>query len=151
MSTQKPQQGSPPLTPAFTPAMRDLQARGKNPFQGHPGHEDHHSVMHLGLGQCLPKDTYEARERRAYAMSVLDSPEKLMMYAQSENDSIPSQRLRFMQMAAGLSPERMNPGLNMPPEIGSKSNPSTPLKGPELGQRIVSGSGGFTIAGPSSG
>lgn len=34
----------------------------------------------------LPKDTYEARERRAYAMSVLDSPEKLMMYAQSEND-----------------------------------------------------------------
>jgi hypothetical protein len=56
-----------------------------------------------------------------------------------------------MQMAAGLSPERMNPGLNMPPEIGSKSNPSTPLKGPELGQRIVSGSGGFTIAGPSSG
>jgi formamidopyrimidine-DNA glycosylase len=65
--------------------------------------------------------------------------------------SISSQRLRFMQMACGLGPERMNPDFTMGPENGSKSNPSTPLKGPVLGQRIVSGTGGFTIGGPSSG
>jgi hypothetical protein len=31
-------------------------------------------------------DSFEDRERRGYAMSVLDSPDQLMMYAQSTGD-----------------------------------------------------------------
>ncbi|VUC32062.1 unnamed protein product [Clonostachys rosea] len=136
--SQQPRQAPPPSTLAFTPAMRDLQARGKNPFQGQPGHEDHHSVMHLGLGQCLPNDTYEARERRNFAMSVLNSPEKLMMYAQSEDDSISSQRLRFMQLAAGLPGER---------SISDRSR----FQAPALGEQITSGTDGHTVGEASSG
>ncbi|KJZ75041.1 hypothetical protein HIM_05527 [Hirsutella minnesotensis 3608] len=52
----------------------------------------------------LKTEPFEDRERRAYALSVLDSPEQLMMFAQSANDSIPSQRLRFSAILAGFEP-----------------------------------------------
>ncbi|KAL6910343.1 hypothetical protein GGI43DRAFT_378323 [Trichoderma evansii] len=52
------------------------------------------------LRSCKAED-FESRQRRAFAASVLDRPEQLMMYAQSTNDSIASQRHRFMTILCG--------------------------------------------------
>ncbi|POR38995.1 Uncharacterized protein TPAR_00804 [Tolypocladium paradoxum] len=52
----------------------------------------------------LKTESFEDRERRGFALSVLDNPEQLMMYAQSTSDSIPSQRRRFSAMLAGFEP-----------------------------------------------
>ncbi|KAL7937432.1 hypothetical protein V8C35DRAFT_292497 [Trichoderma chlorosporum] len=50
-------------------------------------------------------EPFETRERRAYALAVLDRPEQLMMYANSTNDSVASQRLRFTAMMCGFENE----------------------------------------------
>ncbi|QUC23837.1 uncharacterized protein UV8b_08078 [Ustilaginoidea virens] len=69
----------------FTPAMRDRQARGKNPYK-----------------LTSRTESFQDRERRDFALSVLDSPEQLMMYALSAGDSVPGQRVRFMRMLCGF-------------------------------------------------
>ncbi|KZZ98668.1 hypothetical protein AAL_03186 [Moelleriella libera RCEF 2490] len=51
----------------------------------------------------LSTGTFEAREKRGFALAVLDDPEQLMMYAQSTGDSIPGQRHRFMAMLCGFN------------------------------------------------
>ncbi|KAM0257822.1 hypothetical protein ACHAQJ_004126 [Trichoderma viride] len=56
------------------------------------------------LRSCKAED-FETRERRAFAAAVLDRPEQLMMYAQSTNDSIASQRQRFTAMLCGYDKE----------------------------------------------
>lgn len=40
----------------------------------------------LMMGYRPKNESFEERERRQFALSVLDSPEQLMMYAQSTND-----------------------------------------------------------------
>ncbi|KAJ4859123.1 hypothetical protein V8C43DRAFT_296965 [Trichoderma afarasin] len=50
-------------------------------------------------------EAFETRERRAYALAVLDRPEQLMMYANTSNDSLASQRLRFTAMMCGYEDE----------------------------------------------
>ncbi|KAL6698967.1 hypothetical protein J3F84DRAFT_238740 [Trichoderma pleuroticola] len=50
-------------------------------------------------------EPFETRERRAYALAVLDRPEQLMMYASTANDSVASQRLRFTAMMCGFEDE----------------------------------------------
>ncbi|KAM0486135.1 hypothetical protein ACHAPX_000837 [Trichoderma viride] len=52
------------------------------------------------LRRCRAED-FETRQRRAFAASVLDQPEQLMMYAQSGHDSIAGQRHRFMTIMCG--------------------------------------------------
>ncbi|CAK7272039.1 hypothetical protein SEPCBS119000_004913 [Sporothrix epigloea] len=54
-----------------------------------------------------PLDCFHNLERRRRAALVLDSPELLMMYAQSTNDSIPSVRMKFMSELCGLDSETM--------------------------------------------
>ncbi|OAQ96431.1 hypothetical protein LLEC1_06622 [Akanthomyces lecanii] len=57
-------------------------------------------------GGCSPKnESFEEREKRQFALAVLDSSEQLMMYAQSTNDSIPGQRYRFMLALCGFADE----------------------------------------------
>ncbi|PNP39066.1 hypothetical protein TGAM01_v205364 [Trichoderma gamsii] len=51
--------------------------------------------------RCCRAEDFETRQRRAFAASVLDRPEQLMMYAQSEHDSIAGQRHRFMTIMCG--------------------------------------------------
>ncbi|ODA81682.1 hypothetical protein RJ55_00184 [Drechmeria coniospora] len=58
----------------------------------------------MRIGRAFKSERLEDRERRAFALAVLDSPEQLMMYAQSTGDSIPSQRRRFCAMLAGFEP-----------------------------------------------
>ncbi|OAA67178.1 hypothetical protein SPI_01754 [Niveomyces insectorum RCEF 264] len=48
-----------------------------------------------------PLEDFETVSRRRHAALVLDSPELLMMYAQSMNDSIPATRLRFTRIMCG--------------------------------------------------
>ncbi|KAF4582031.1 centromere protein B dimerization [Ophiocordyceps camponoti-floridani] len=54
-----------------------------------------------GVGVDRTAD-FEERERKAFALSILTNPDKLSMFAQSNNDSIPSQRLRFTAVLAGF-------------------------------------------------
>ncbi|EGR52245.1 uncharacterized protein TRIREDRAFT_102619 [Trichoderma reesei QM6a] len=50
-------------------------------------------------------EPFEMRERRAYALAVLDRPEQLMMYANTTNDSVAGQRVRFTRMMCGFDDE----------------------------------------------
>lgn len=50
-------------------------------------------------------EPFESRERRAYALAVLDRPEQLMMYANTTNDSVAGQRVRFTRMMCGFDDE----------------------------------------------
>ncbi|KAH0494154.1 hypothetical protein TgHK011_000785 [Trichoderma gracile] len=50
-------------------------------------------------------EPFETRERRAYALAVLDRPEQLMMYANTTNDSVAGQRVRFTRMMCGFDDE----------------------------------------------
>ncbi|KAB5586023.1 hypothetical protein GE09DRAFT_49660 [Coniochaeta sp. 2T2.1] len=71
------------------------QARGspagvRRRFGGAPEHED-----------------FGKKERREKAVAFLDSPELLMMYAQSSGDSITGARLHFMKMMCGYDEETL--------------------------------------------
>ncbi|WYZ36621.1 hypothetical protein EsH8_II_000127 [Colletotrichum jinshuiense] len=130
---------------AFTPAMRDRQARGKDPYSprdspsdsdldfdggvdspsrggvgrlGHlgPGHGHGHgggvasSASGIvggggGGGGVGDGDSYDVRQRKLWAVAVLEDPEKLAMYACSRGDSIPGTRLYFTRMLCGFSEE----------------------------------------------
>ncbi|KAG6036075.1 hypothetical protein E4U41_005776 [Claviceps citrina] len=93
--------------------MRDRQARGKDPYgqDGGGGFSGPGPGSGAGagpggegvvLGSGIPVEPFEDRERKGFALSVLDCPEQLMMYAQSRNDSIPAQRLHFTVMLCGF-------------------------------------------------
>ncbi|ETS06417.1 hypothetical protein M419DRAFT_4697 [Trichoderma reesei RUT C-30] len=82
-----------------SPGMRDRQARGKNTHRKHEDDvtdEDDFSYR---------SEPFEMRERRAYALAVLDRPEQLMMYANTTNDSVAGQRVRFTRMMCGFDDE----------------------------------------------
>ncbi|KAI8310405.1 hypothetical protein K4K59_008271 [Colletotrichum sp. SAR11_240] len=93
------------MEPQFTPAMRDRQARGKDPYSPSdmgmesppraPG-----KVGSLGGGD--DGDTFEDRRQKLFAIEILDDPEKLAMYACSRGDSIPGTRLHFTRILCGL-------------------------------------------------
>ncbi|GAB0138634.1 hypothetical protein EsDP_00006860 [Epichloe bromicola] len=102
MSTpRKPSTAHPPQE--TTPSMRDRQARGK-PHAKESASEDSDDDIMLGRG--IKAEPFEDRERRGFALSVLDSPEQLIMYAQSTGDSIPGQRFRFTAMLCGFEDKR---------------------------------------------
>ncbi|KAK2607261.1 hypothetical protein N8I77_005952 [Diaporthe amygdali] len=89
----------------FTDEMRDLQARGKDPYAGdasdasdlspermgggrmgshhHHHHSHSHHHHHRAASSRQPKEPFTKIERRDWAETVLDNPELLMMYAQS--------------------------------------------------------------------
>ncbi|KAI8285308.1 hypothetical protein K4K60_001321 [Colletotrichum sp. SAR11_57] len=89
-STSSSHPGGPMIEPQFTPAMRDRQARGKDPYSPSdmgmesppraPG-----KVGSLGGGD--DGDTFEDRRQKLFAIEILDDPEKLAMYACSRGDS----------------------------------------------------------------
>ncbi|KAK4070051.1 uncharacterized protein Triagg1_6472 [Trichoderma aggressivum f. europaeum] len=109
-------------------SMRDRQARGKNAYKKHEDDltdeeadddEDTEEMMEeleeeeeeeddktttSSIFSCK-SESFETRERRAYALAVLDRPEQLMMYAATSNDSLASQRLRFTAMMCGFEDE----------------------------------------------
>ncbi|EQL01206.1 hypothetical protein OCS_03074 [Ophiocordyceps sinensis CO18] len=116
----------------FTPEMRDRQARGKDPYKD-DGDDDESSSGGSDFGFGLKTEPFEDRERRAYALSVLDSPEQLMMFAQSANDgrrgeqSIPSQRRRFCAILAGFEPlPASEGGRKQQPQPGSSARAPAP-------------------------
>ncbi|ATY62079.1 hypothetical protein CCM_08867 [Cordyceps militaris CM01] len=116
---------------SFTAEMRDRQARGKDPYtKDHDEEEeeeeeeedddmdideeeeeedDDDDGVEMQIGNVPKNETFEERQSRQFALAVLDSPEQLMMYAQSTNDgrwqSIPGQRYRFMTTLCGFSGE----------------------------------------------
>ncbi|TEA17476.1 hypothetical protein C8034_v009169 [Colletotrichum sidae] len=101
--------------PSFTPAMRDRQARGKDPYSPHDSPSDSDldfdamdspsartgggggggsggggGVGRLGrlpAGVGAAGGTYEDQRQRQFAIEILDDPEKLAMYACSRGDT----------------------------------------------------------------
>ncbi|KAK2018977.1 hypothetical protein LZ32DRAFT_687309 [Colletotrichum eremochloae] len=134
-SAARPGAAGTPAPPSFTPAMRDRQARGKDPYSpddspsdsdlefdgvdspsrgvgrlGHlgPGHGHAHGHAHGGGatgGGVGDGDSYEVRRRKLWAVSVLEDPERLAMYACSRGDSIPGTRLYFTRILCGFDEE----------------------------------------------
>ncbi|KAH6990527.1 hypothetical protein BKA56DRAFT_667088 [Ilyonectria sp. MPI-CAGE-AT-0026] len=102
MATQNSQNKLPA---AFTPEMRDRQARGKDPYFKDETSEDSDSSdddpLTLGLGAPII-ESFADRERKGEAISVLDHPETLMAHAQANDDSISGQRQRFMRQLCGI-------------------------------------------------
>ncbi|KAK0741034.1 hypothetical protein B0T18DRAFT_449513 [Schizothecium vesticola] len=105
--------------------MRDRQARGKDPYRSdsdpHSSDDDDYdndirrpsSKMRLGGGggggSRLEKLDFSRVELRHRAVTFLENPELLMMYAQSKGDSVASARLHFTRMLCGYEkPEGMN-------------------------------------------
>lgn len=136
--------------------MRDRQARGKDPYMDSESDYDDGPERRVRLGRgCVrvfrrgrqrkrkaeeiadarrvKTEPFEDKERRGFALSVLDSPESLMMYALSAGDvgppppppfffllqvsisrecladgaqSVPGQRLRFTAMLCGFEERR---------------------------------------------
>lgn len=115
---------APSLLHTFTPAMRDRQARGKDPYRSsssnssNPGgqhssdddDDDDYDVRRVlagsgsgsgskmrvggaggggGVGGRVEKLDYSRVERRQKAVAFLESPELLMMWAQSQGDVSP--------------------------------------------------------------
>ncbi|KAK2026005.1 hypothetical protein LX32DRAFT_655049 [Colletotrichum zoysiae] len=129
--------GTPAPPPSFTPAMRDRQARGKDPYSprdspsdsdlefdgvdspsragvgrlGHLGPGHGHGSSHGGAaaggggGGVGDGDSHEVRRRKLWAVSVLEDPERLAMYACSRGDSIPGTRLYFTRILCGFDEE----------------------------------------------
>lgn len=105
---------APSLLHTFTPAMRDRQARGKDPYRsdsdddddsdddGQPSSDDgYDDVQRVLAGSAaskmrvtgggtgvnrLEKLDYSRVERRQKAVAFLENPELLMMWAQSQGD-----------------------------------------------------------------
>ncbi|TDZ74664.1 hypothetical protein CTRI78_v000591 [Colletotrichum trifolii] len=118
--------------PSFTPAMRDRQARGKDPYSPHDSPSDSDldfdamdspsartgggggggssggggvgRLGHLPAGVGAAGGTYEDQRQRQFAIEILDDPEKLAMYACSRGDSIPGTRLHFTRILCGMNP-----------------------------------------------
>ncbi|KAK2001322.1 hypothetical protein LX36DRAFT_653525 [Colletotrichum falcatum] len=113
-SAARPGAAGTPALPSFTPAMRDRQARGKDPYSPHdspsdsdlefdgvdspsrgvgrlghlgPGHGHGHGGAAAGGGGGVGDgDSHEVRRRKLWAVSVLEDPERLAMYACSRGD-----------------------------------------------------------------
>ncbi|KAK4455476.1 hypothetical protein QBC34DRAFT_68520 [Podospora aff. communis PSN243] len=97
----------------FTPQMRDRQSRGKDPYHSGEGSEgsdlsdrETSSASRLRLGSSrVEKEDFSRAERRSKAEAYLGSPELLMMYAQSTEDSMAGARLHFTRMLCGYENE----------------------------------------------
>ncbi|KAH6610180.1 hypothetical protein Trco_000200 [Trichoderma cornu-damae] len=96
-----------PFPSIISASMRDRQARGKDAYgkSDEENTEADEEANRLVAGKGSKAEAFETRERRAYALAVLDRPEQLMMYAQTTNDSIASQRQRFTAMLCGYDEE----------------------------------------------
>ncbi|KAL7795202.1 hypothetical protein V8C37DRAFT_401018 [Trichoderma ceciliae] len=109
-----------PFPTKVSASMRDRQSRGKDAYgksdEESADEDEETNQLIAGRGEDEHDDDtdtvrsskaepFETRERRAYALAVLDRPELLMMYAQTTNDSIASQRQRFTAMLCGYDEE----------------------------------------------
>ncbi|KAM0276869.1 hypothetical protein ACHAQH_006287 [Verticillium albo-atrum] len=62
-----------------------------------------------GASDRLRGETFEAFRRREWARDVLESPEMLMWYASSREDSIPGTRLFFTRVLCGFEEGHVPP------------------------------------------
>ncbi|KAI1003725.1 hypothetical protein K3495_g4479 [Podosphaera aphanis] len=90
-------------TPAFTAMMQDRQARDKDPYASSDEYEEY---LFEYKGRRKPKrESYEVLEWRRQAAVILDSPELLLMFSQSRNDSVTGTRHYFTRMLCGYLDE----------------------------------------------
>ncbi|KAI0555961.1 hypothetical protein F4679DRAFT_578083 [Xylaria curta] len=139
---------------AWTPEMRDRQARGKNPYnadsddsdwvpgQGGNGSSSAAAAANVGaqrVGAPKPKDRFAVYERRRIASQILNSTELLMMAAVRDDESIPATRLKYMRVLCGLegsSDGAARTGAAAHPSTGDKQRKRINL---DQGYRSVSG------------
>ncbi|KAI1403680.1 hypothetical protein F4819DRAFT_484328 [Hypoxylon fuscum] len=117
-------------------ALRDRQARGKDPYESSDGSGDWTSSDSTGYRPGASKEEpFAVLERRRIAAQVLDSPELLMMAAQRDNEtkkltrdknkkSIPATRLRYTRMLCGFEePPVPVPARKKFPRVSSGGTP----------------------------
>ncbi|KAK4227960.1 hypothetical protein QBC38DRAFT_443185 [Podospora fimiseda] len=92
-----------PSGEAFTSEMRDRQARGKEQYDGSDDTDLSDRDLRFGSSSSnrLKKEDFAQAERRRTAISYLDSPEKLTIWAQSTGDSIAGARHHWMKVLCG--------------------------------------------------
>ncbi|KHO02000.1 uncharacterized protein MAM_01001 [Metarhizium album ARSEF 1941] len=97
-----PTRGAPRAAEPTTSAMRDRQARGKDPYRdgSESDYDDDSADRRVRLGRRLATEPFEDKERRGFALSVLDCPESLTMYALGAGDV----RLPFALCPLPLAP-----------------------------------------------
>ncbi|KAG6022136.1 hypothetical protein E4U19_006356 [Claviceps sp. Clav32 group G5] len=86
----------------ISPRTRDRQARGKDIYSQDEDRRGDGVDEEMIMGTGMHIEPFEDREKSGFALSVLDSPEQLMMFAQSRDDSITAQRQQFMAMLCGF-------------------------------------------------
>ncbi|KAH8907121.1 hypothetical protein BR93DRAFT_669889 [Coniochaeta sp. PMI_546] len=89
---------------------RDRMSRGKDPYCSDEASDEsellsRNTSAKFRLGGAAEQEDFGKKERREKAVAFLDSPELLMMYAQSQGDSIAGARLHFMKMMCGYDEE----------------------------------------------
>ncbi|KAG5966746.1 hypothetical protein E4U58_002447 [Claviceps cyperi] len=90
------------LPAPISPRTRDRQARGKDVYYQSEDGTDDGADEEMIMGEGVHIESFADREKNGFALSVLDSPEQLMMFAQSRDDSITAQRQQFMAMLCGF-------------------------------------------------
>ncbi|OIW27355.1 hypothetical protein CONLIGDRAFT_682412 [Coniochaeta ligniaria NRRL 30616] len=92
---------------------RDRMSRGKDPYCSDEASDDSEQLSRNSPAKFRPggsaeQEDFGKKERREKAVAFLDSPELLMMYAQSQGDSIAGARLHFMKMMCGYDEESID-------------------------------------------
>ncbi|KAN0112659.1 hypothetical protein V8E51_005610 [Hyaloscypha variabilis] len=90
----------------FTPAMRDRQARNKDPYSSSEESSDSAWEGQSRKVDIYNKDSFVKIQKRREAAIILDSPELLMMHAQARNDSVPGTRHYFTKMLCGFEDDK---------------------------------------------
>lgn len=91
----------------ITQAMRDRQARGKDPYSLEEegpftgSKEDGDFIWEQGQRVRKHHETWEQKERTSFATRILSNPDLLLWHAQAKGDTVTAQRLRFTAMLCG--------------------------------------------------
>ncbi|KAK7967608.1 uncharacterized protein PG986_001885 [Apiospora aurea] len=95
----------------FTAAMRDQQARGKDPY-GDPEERN------------IGGESFMIQEQRHLALQMVDDPEGLMTEAQRTGDSVPGVRRKYERILSGI-----------PEQSGQCTSANLPKKKFQRGQK----------------
>ncbi|KAK8036742.1 hypothetical protein PG994_015239 [Apiospora phragmitis] len=77
----------------FTAAMRDEQARGKDPY------------LDPKKDKTLGGESFASQEQRRLALQMVDDPEGLMTEAQRTGDTVPAVRWKYQRILSGVQQE----------------------------------------------
>ncbi|CRK23212.1 hypothetical protein BN1723_002970 [Verticillium longisporum] len=107
---------SPEMLMWYASSREDVRGSGGRRHSDSEGDDDENTGFIGGTGpgsggasERQRGETFEAFRRREWARDVLESPEMLMWYASSREDSIPGTRLFFTRVLCGFEEDHVPP------------------------------------------